>query len=157
MRSPPPPSVGGALAALVGKPAHCRSYLAQWLLRVADYFSASVGDQWGDRAPPRTPVPPSIGSKPNVVATANRSGFSVGACGAWCAQCADRSLTCVSRLGETSCGTHRFWRQHPPLVPRRQISGFVVVTAIAIFLHVGKCQSALWFPVVGWFGFISAR
>jgi hypothetical protein len=109
MRSPPPPSVGGALAALVGKPAHCRSAIATMALAhrfpcVADYFSASVGDQWGDRAPPRTPVPPSIGTKTNVVATARhrndgfRSGFSVGACGACCAQCADRSLMCVLRL-----------------------------------------------------------
>ena len=161
MRSPPPPSVGGALAALVGKPAHCR--FAQWLLCVADYFSASVGDQWGDRAPPRTPVPPSIGTKTNVVATARhrndgfRFGFSVGACGACCAQCADRSLTCGSRLGKQAAKRTAFGGSVRPLPLAVSFSGFVVVLAHAIFLHVGKCQSVLSVPVVGWSGFISAR
>jgi hypothetical protein len=124
---------------------------------VADYFSASVGDQWGDRAPPRTPVPPSIGTKTNVVATANRSGFSVGACGAWCAQCADRSLTCVSRLGKQAAKRTAFGGSVCPLFLAVSFIGFVVVLALAMFLHGGKCQLAFLFPVVGWFGFISAR
>jgi hypothetical protein len=157
MRSPPPPSVGGALAALVGKPAHCRSYLAQWLPCVANYFFASVGDQWGDRAPPRTPVPPSIGTKTNVVATANHSGYSVCASGECNAQCADRSLTCVSRLRGQAAERTAFGGSVRPLPPAVSFIGFVVVTAHAMFLHVGKCQLALSVPVVGWSGFISAR
>lgn len=132
MRSPPPPSVGGALAALVGKPAHCRSYLAHRFPCVADYFSASVGDQWGDRAPPRTPVPPSIGTKTNVVATANRFGFSVGACGACCAQCADRSLMCVSRLGKQAAERTALGGSVRPLFPAVSFIGIMFVAALAL-------------------------
>jgi hypothetical protein len=151
MRSPPPPSVGGALAALVGKPAHCRSYLAHRFSCVADYFSASVGDQWGDRAPPRTPVPPSIGTKTNVVATANRFGFSVGALRCVVAQCADRSLTCVSRLKGQAAERTAFGGSVRTLFPAVSFIGFVVAHAIAMFLHVGKCQSVCCYALISAF------
>lgn len=140
-----------------GKPAHCRSYLAQWFPCVANYFFASVGDQWGDRAPPRTPVPPSIGTKTNVVATANRSGFSGGALRCIVAQCADRSPTCVLRLRGQAAERTAFGGSVRTLPLAVLSIGFVVVAALAMFLHVGKCRSVLSVPVVGWFGFISAR
>ncbi len=71
------------------------------------------------RPPKNARPPPSIGTKTNVVATANRSGFSVGACGACDAQCANRSLMCVSRLVGRLRERTAFGGSVRPLPPRR--------------------------------------
>ena len=63
---------------------------------------------------------------------------------------------CIAAEGQAAERT-AFGGSVRPLPLAVSFSGFVVVLAHAIFLHVGKCQSVLSVPVVGWFGFISAR